>query len=110
MDDLAMALADPARRRLLVALTVHNPQHDMLTPEKVHEGDKDAEQFRIEMCHKHLPKLADMGLVEWDRRTHEVVKGPRFDEIRPLLSALDLTEETTTEDAGRGDGRCANSD
>ena len=110
MDDLAKALADPARRRLLVALTVHNPQHDMLTPEEVHQRDKDPEQLQIEMYHKHLPLLEDMGFIDWDRRTHEVVKGHRFDEIRPLLSALDLTEDVDTEDAIRDEDRCANSD
>ena len=89
MDDLVEALANPSRRRLLVALTDHNPRNAMLTLEDVHEGDTDGERLHVEMYHVHLPKLEENGLIEWDRRTHEVVKGPRFDEIRPLLSSID---------------------
>ncbi|WP_254544885.1 transcriptional regulator [Halomarina pelagica] len=41
----------------------------------------------------HLPKLADYGFIEWDRNTHEVMKGPKFDEIRPLLELLEAHED-----------------
>ncbi len=67
----------------------------MLTPEDVHQGDEDVERLQVEMYHVHLPKLAEMRLIEWDRRTREVVKGERFDEIRPLLSSVDARTETS---------------
>ena len=94
MNDLHRALANPLRRRLLVALTNHNPQSDALTPENVHEGDEDLERLRVVMYHNHLPKLEQTGLIEWDRRTHEVVRGPRFDEIRPMLPSGDAKSDT----------------
>ena len=94
MDDLVKVLANPSRRRLLVALTDHDPPGAMLALEDVHDGDADGERLRVEMYHVHLPQLEDNGLIEWDRRTHEVVTGPRFDEIRPLLSSLDAGSDT----------------
>jgi len=86
MDDLYDALANPYRRRLLVALTEHNPQDEIPATEVVHEGEKERERVKIEMVHIHLPKLEAMGLIEWNRETHKVSKGPRFDEIPPMLS------------------------
>ena len=37
----------------------------------------------------HLPELAAAGLVRFDRRRDELTRGPRFDEIRPLLDRVD---------------------
>ncbi|WP_436927670.1 hypothetical protein [Halosimplex amylolyticum] len=45
------------------------------------------------MQHVHLPKLADYRFIEWNQGTHEVTKGPKFDEIRPLLELLDDRED-----------------
>lgn len=41
-----------------------------------------------DLYHQHLPRLADMGLIEWDRETHQVRRGPGYDRIRPLLDYL----------------------
>lgn len=45
------------------------------------------------MQHLHLPKLADYEFIEWNKDTHEVTKGPKFDEIRPLLELLATHED-----------------
>jgi len=37
-------------------------------------------------------------LLEWDRRNHEVVKGPNFEAIRPLLELLDDHQDELPED------------
>jgi hypothetical protein len=89
MDELFEALSNVHRRRLLVALIDHNPQRDSVdVPEVVHEGEKALETLQIEFYHSHLPKLEESGFIGWNRDTHEVVKGPRFDEIRPLLELM----------------------
>ena len=61
------------------------------------EEDEDGLQRLIEMRHTHLPKLVEYGFVEWDRDTHEVVKGPEFDEIEPLLELLDEHDDELPE-------------
>lgn len=84
------ALANNYRRRLLIALLEHNPQDDADTqiPADLSIGDKDVEKLRIQMTHTHLPKLEAAGFIDWDRETNEVRKGPRFDEIRPLVQLM----------------------
>jgi hypothetical protein len=37
--------------------------------------------------------LADYGVIEWNGETHEVLKGSKFEEIRPLLELLAGHEE-----------------
>jgi hypothetical protein len=41
-----------------------------------------------ELYHRHLPKLSEMGLIEWDRETHRVTRGPEYERLRPLLDFL----------------------
>jgi len=40
------------------------------------------------MHHRHLPRLEDHGLIDWDERTGDVTKGAEFDAIEPLLTTL----------------------
>jgi len=89
MNEYFEALANVYRRRLLVSLLEHNPQRDnVAVPEDVHKGEKALEVLQIEFHHSHLPRLEEAGFIGWNRDTHEVVKGPRFDEIRPLLELM----------------------
>lgn len=90
LDSILNVLADRYRRRVLVALLEHNPQDDddPQTPEDITMGDEDLEELMIEMEHTHLPKLAAAGLIEWDRETNVIKKGPEFAEIEPLLRLM----------------------
>ena len=98
LDEQFDALSKPHRRRLLVSLLEHNPQEVANVPENVHEGDRELEALQIEMYHVHLPKLEEAGFIEWKKHTHQVVKGPQFDEIRPLLEFLQIhTDESLDE-------------
>jgi hypothetical protein len=92
-DDMLDALADVQRRKLLVALIEHNPQDDAPVVIAGSESESDAVERLLLMKHVHLPKLADYGLIEWNEDTHEVLKGPNFDEVRPLLELLDAHED-----------------
>lgn len=81
-------LSDPLRRRLLVAL------HESTTDGSEPLVDPDLlEERALELHHTHLPRLADAGYVEWEISPLVVRRGPRFDEIAPLLDALDERSE-----------------
>ncbi|MFC6812487.1 hypothetical protein ACFQGT_14250 [Natrialbaceae archaeon GCM10025810] len=112
-DDVFDGLANSCRRQLLVELSTHNPHDVPKLPEmsqKIAEADEglfqqhlsssrvipgvDEELLRLHYV--HLPKLTDYGFIEWDRDAHVVTKGPRFDEMKPLLKLLiDQQKEET---------------
>ena len=88
-DTAFHALADDHRRRLLLALLEHNPQEEVTVPEDIPLDSEEVEILHSELYHRHLPLLDELGYIEWDHETHMVVKGPRFNEIRPLLELID---------------------
>lgn len=47
----------------------------------------------IELYHNHVPKLAAAGVVEWDRDTGVVSRGPAFEQIEPVVCLLAENEE-----------------
>ncbi|MBX0297542.1 helix-turn-helix domain-containing protein [Haloarcula nitratireducens] len=89
------ALANEHRRHLLVALLDETSQDAAVhADETVDAGALQTKhQIRTAMYHNHLPKLVDYGFIEWDMDTQEVVKGPDFGEIRPLLECIDEDTE-----------------
>lgn len=88
-DDAMDALSDGRRRKLLVALLDHGPRETSAVGPGDGDGETSAVECLVAMNHLHLPKLAEYRFVDWDRSAHEVERGPRFDEIRPLLELLD---------------------
>lgn len=86
------ALAHSYRRQLLLALFDANPQDDDdLDPlDLLAEGETtdDLAVTRLELTHLHLPKLVEIGFIEWDRELGELSKGPNWREIAPLLQLM----------------------
>jgi hypothetical protein len=84
------ALSNPYRRQLLLALLEHNPQDDSDQDPLRHATDaEESEELRTELVHNHLPKLEEMGFIEWDRETNEIRKGANWDDIAPLLELIE---------------------
>jgi predicted transcriptional regulator len=81
IDDYLRLLADERKRRLLRALREAEGE-----PISVASDDPDE---RARLHHVHLPKLSDAGLIDWDPRDDLAVRGPAFDEVVPLLDAID---------------------
>lgn len=82
-------LANEQRRRVLVTLLEHNPQCGKVkVPEDVGVGGTELAKLRIKYYHLHLPKLDAAGFINWNRDSLEIVKGPSFSEIRPLLELI----------------------
>jgi hypothetical protein len=82
------ALADERRRDLLIGLLDENPQSDGVGVPDGTSASRNPDaghRDRVELYHVHLPKLVASGLVEWHQEASEVVKGPQFDEVRPVL-------------------------
>jgi hypothetical protein len=87
LDEQFIALSDPLRRRVLTSLLRSGSQTDL--PQTgdgsgVYAGEREL----VLLTHVHLPKLEEYGFVDWNRADRRVAKGPRFDEIEPLLALL----------------------
>ena len=88
-DNAFSALAHDHRRTLLLDLLEENPQDAGIESATGESALTDAEQrTQTEMYHTHLPKLEEYGYIEWDQETNEIITGPQFDEIRPLLEFI----------------------
>ena len=86
------ALGAPDRRQLLFALLEEGPQVDGTPGPPAHQPDGpvsvDADASRIDLFHVHLPKLQDLGYVDWERGTGRVGRGPNWAEVVPVLELL----------------------
>lgn len=103
LSELFEILSHEYRRRVLMAVAQKNPQdEDDITSESVadeHEPDGDVlEHVRLQLRHSHLPKLAEAGFVDWDADSGIVTRGPRFEEIRPLLRLMHDHRDELPED------------
>ncbi|MFC4439494.1 MULTISPECIES: DUF7344 domain-containing protein [Natrialbaceae] len=90
LDAILDVLTDGDRRRLLVALLERNSQDrpSLQLPDDIALEEEQLESLDVRMHHVHLPKLEEAGLIEWDRATNEVQRGPQFEEVRPLLAPI----------------------
>jgi hypothetical protein len=84
--------ANRDRRRLLLYLVDGNPEKFDDIPEHIRAADHIDEGERhllVEMLvEEHLPLLEENGIIEWDRERNVILRGERFDEIRPLLTLI----------------------
>lgn len=89
LDQLLEALSQPTRRHIVASLTKHDPRTEgALDPTTLTPDDRRRKQFKLELRHNHLPWLDDAGYVHWDRDANTITRGPKFDEIEPLLTLL----------------------
>lgn len=75
----------------MVSLLEENPHSVSPVRSDGGEGVEDEEKRqreRIELRHVHLPKLEEGRLIDWNRESNVVAKGPDFGEIEPLLKLL----------------------
>ena len=92
-DDMLDALSNIHRRKLLISLLEHDAQGDGPVIIGDSKSEIDDGKRSVTMRHVHLPKLVDYGFIIWNEETNEVMKGPEFDKIRPLIEFLKYNEE-----------------
>ncbi|WP_236044998.1 DUF7344 domain-containing protein [Haloarcula nitratireducens] len=86
MDKVLDMFAKRQRRLILFTLQDGATKHES---DFVFRGTDSTDDPHLQLIHTHLPKLAEAGYIEWHRETGEVSKGPRYDEIEPLLDLID---------------------
>lgn len=85
VDRAANVLRDRHRRRILFGLRAGRVSREA----DVALRRPDQEEVKSDLQSTHLPMLEEEGIIEWDRETGEIRKGPNFDEIEPFLRLLE---------------------
>lgn len=88
LDELFEVLSKPPRRRILTALADANPREETAFVPQDFTHDERREDVLARLHHTHLPKLNDPGFIEWNPQSKTITRGPRFDEIAPLVELL----------------------
>ncbi len=95
LDELFEILSHPVRRRILTALARANPRDEAdesFSPDDFATEDDRLDAFLTSLHHVHLPKLEETGFIRWDQETGTIIRGPRYDEIAPLVELM-ITHE-----------------
>jgi len=59
----------------------------------IHLGEEQVADGVLRLHHVHLPKLEAAAFIEWNVDSQTITRGPRFDEIAPLLALLLATRD-----------------
>ena len=86
LDQVLDQLSTRHRRLVLLSLKHGGPTTETNV---MIRGTDDEGAGEIQLLHSHLPKLEDAGYIKWDRDAGEISKGPRFDDIEPLLELIE---------------------
>lgn len=93
LDRVFGAFGNRYRRLILFMLWKHNGQLQV-SDVMLRGGAGESRERQVELRHIHLPKLEEIGYLEWNRETGAIVSGPNFDEIQPLFELIvDFSEE-----------------
>lgn len=87
LDSLFEALGNEYRLRILVSLYLSDDGKRFRAEDFV-RFDEERAAILPTFYHVHFPKLADLGLVEWDREEDAVRRGPQFPTIDRLFDRL----------------------
>ena len=89
LDESLVVLSHPYRRRILSRLHEQNPRDEAeFAAEELTDDADENDRLLLEIHHRHLPKLAEAGFIDWDREESVITRGPRFDEIVPLIELM----------------------
>jgi len=88
LDRLFETLGRSPRRQIVTAFADADsgPEAEIDIAEFVDDEKRDASLASL--YHVHLPSLDDANVIEWDRATGTVRRGPRYDEIEPVVELL----------------------
>ncbi|SDR01536.1 hypothetical protein [Natronobacterium texcoconense] len=89
-DSVFEAVSAEPRRQLVFSLLDAPPNQSVPLPESAANPNVpiDADRLRQELYHRHLPMLADMGFIEWEREPLSASRGPNFEEVGIVFDAL----------------------
>ena len=88
LGELLEILSHPHRRRIITRLHDRNPRDEDEFELEELTSDDELDNETIALIHSHLPKLAEAGFIDWNQEQQIVTRGPRFEEIAPLIDLM----------------------
>lgn len=91
VEDALELLASSRRRRLLRYLLEEDDlvaERDEIAAAIAREDSLDAATLETALAHIHLPKCADVGVIEYDHRSGTARLTPAAEQLAPLLEAV----------------------
>jgi hypothetical protein len=86
-DRALRLVSNEQRRQILFSLLDNNPlDHATVTIAGADEAE--TAEATLVLHHRHLPKLAHAGAIEWDVRTDTIRRGPTYPQLRPVLELV----------------------
>lgn len=85
LDDVFVTLSYRSRRKLLDMLI---DQPTGLTVSEMAAEMDDTGNERLQLTHRHLPKLDALEYIDWDRTEDQIGRGARWDDIEPVVELL----------------------
>lgn len=90
IDQALSALNKTPRRRILLTLKQDSPlQQEIFETGKVALDARDGDTIRVELYHRHLPRLDECDYIDWEEDTGQIRRGEDFEEIRGFLELLE---------------------
>lgn len=84
-DQIPPSLRDSYRRVILLLLFRDGVKREN---DLLRRGTPERREVEDDLIENHLPALEEAGYIEWDRESGTISKGPRFDEIEPVLELM----------------------
>jgi hypothetical protein len=88
LGELLKILSHSHRRRIVTRLYERNPRDEDEFELEELAGSDEFDTETLTLIHNHLPKLAEAGFINWNRDQQIVTRGPRFEEIAPLIDLM----------------------
>lgn len=81
------------RRKLVTGLAARQPTETVHFTELRDDETADGTPIHAEYVHVHLPKLAAAGYISWNEQSHDISRGPRFDEVETFVELVQSHSE-----------------
>lgn len=99
--DEILKLLGAHQRRLILGILVDDEEGladiTELAAQLAKEGHHNEERAELVLCHHHLPKCADAGVIEYDHRSGAVRAMEKAHDLKSVLDTLEeLSEEGET--------------
>lgn len=99
LDEVFSALSHSTRRHVLSTIAEHDPRRGgEMDPEDLLEGDETPQHRHLELHHNHLPSLDAAGFIDWDPETDTITRGPRYEDIRPVIELMRTHQDELPDD------------